>query len=190
MPSHIFTRLGKWQEFGRCKPRIAGRRPRLRASSLWRGRGLGSVAARHGLSRIRVPATWAGPCRKRACRRLSMPSVKRRQRRLVLHMQWRPFRRDMPWSEGIGSGGEPFTSVGDNVLVQLSLDKGDDLLCSMLGAARTGDVSPVHEWRLSTCNRPTMLSWRATSTGPIKSRSSVWRRLPCSRTHRVGMRTR
>jgi hypothetical protein len=29
-----------------------------------------------------------------------------------------------------GPGGEPFTSVGDNVLVQLSLDKGDDLLCS------------------------------------------------------------
>ena len=64
-----FHATGQMAGLGRCKPRIAGRRPRLRASSLWRGRGLGSVAARHGLSRIRVPATWAGPCRKRACRR-------------------------------------------------------------------------------------------------------------------------
>ena len=44
-----FHATGQMAGLGRCKPRIAGRRPRLRASSLWRGRGLGSVAARHGL---------------------------------------------------------------------------------------------------------------------------------------------
>ena len=35
---------------------------------------------------------------------MSTPSVRRRQRRPPPHMQWRPFRRAMPWSEGIGPG--------------------------------------------------------------------------------------
>jgi cobalamin synthase len=57
-----------------------------------------------------------------------------------------------------------------------------------LGAARTGDVAGARMEieQLQSAHDALV----ATSTGPIKSRSSVWRRLPCSRTHRVGMRTR
>ena len=85
MPSHIFTRLGKMAGFGGREPRIADRSSRLRTSSLWRGRRLGPVAACHGLSRIRLPAASARPCRKaarRRCQRLPRGGASDAPRRL------------------------------------------------------------------------------------------------------------
>ena len=76
---------GQMAGFGRREPRIAGRSSRLRTSSLWRGRRLGPVAACHGLSRIRLPAASARPCRKaarRRCQRLPRGDASDAPRRL------------------------------------------------------------------------------------------------------------
>ena len=90
---------------------------------------------------------------------MSMPSVKRRQHDACCCICNGGHSGALcRGAKGLGPGGEPFTSVGDNVLVQLSLDKGDDLLCS--SAWRGSDGRCVAGARMEIeqlHNRPTML---------------------------------
>ena len=142
MPSHIFTRLGKWQESVHANRASLAAWPRTT-------RFVTMARAWPGISRC-TPWTISNTrtCNlgktmpQKSLSTMSMPSVKRRQRRLVLHMQWRPFRRAMPWSEGIGSLAANLSLPSATMSwSSFPWTKAMISYARALGAARTGDVA-------------------------------------------------
>ena len=101
MPSHIFTRLGKWQES------VDANRASLAAAQDYALRHYGAGVA--GISRCMpwtisntLTCSFGKTMPQSSSSTMSTPSARRCQRRSPPLMQWRPSQRAMPWSEGIG----------------------------------------------------------------------------------------
>ena len=126
------------------------------------------------------------PTARRRRQRLSRSDAADTPRRLRNGGHFGALRRR---AKGLATGGKSFPSPGAMPLVRFSLDKGDDLYARALGAARTGDVAGARA-EIERLQSDHDALRRGTNTGPIKLRSSVWRRLPCSLARRARTRKR
>ena len=101
MPSHIFT---GWANGRIRSTRTAHRWPQLKITHF-----VTMARASLGTSRCMpwtisntLTCSFGKTMPQSSSSTMSTPSARRRQRRSPPLMQWRPFQRAMPWSEGIG----------------------------------------------------------------------------------------